>query len=201
MPAKRKIVVFDRVSADGYFSAPDGSLSWVVPDEEIDKEGASDTPGAGCLIFGRRTFDMFESFWPTQLGEAATAQDPHRPVRHSDSMKKMAVWLNEATKIVFSRTRRESSWKNTRFAGEFDASKVEALKSEPGKDILVFGSGEIVSLLAGHGLVDEYQLVVSPLVLGGGKSLLRGLPKSVPLRLVDAKSYSSGNVKLRYAAA
>ena len=80
------------------------------------------------------------------------------------------------------------------------ATKAEATAEEV-VDILVFGSGEIVALLAQHGLVDEYQLVVSPLVLGDGKPLFRTLPKNVALKLLEAKAYASGNVKLRYSPA
>ena len=113
----------------------------------------------------------------------------------------MATWINAATKIVFSRTRRDVTWHNSRLLHELDPRAVEAIKAEPGRDIMVFGSGSVVSQLAEHGLIDEYQLVVSPILLGDGRQLIRGLPRSVSLELLEAKAYPSGNVMLRYAPA
>ena len=202
----RRIVAFDRVSADGYFCGPDGQLDWVVPDPEIDKAAgadiekaaADDRPGSGTILFGRRTYDMFESFWPKALDESSTSPDPHQAGRHAPELRAMAVFINEAEKIVFSRTRKEVTWKNSRLVRRFDPREIEDLKTQPGKDMLVFGSGTIVSLLTEHGLVDEYQFIVGPLLLGRGRSLVSGVPKSLRLELKQAKEYSSGNVMLRY---
>jgi dihydrofolate reductase len=109
------------------------------------------------------------------------------------------VSINEATKIVFSRTRKEVTWKNSRLLREIDPGQIEALKAEPGADIMVFGSGSVVSRLTTMRLVDEYWFVVGPLFLGGGKPLLGGLGKSYRLDLLEAKAYPEGNVLLKYA--
>jgi len=194
----RRIIAFDRVSADGYFSAPDGNLNWVVPDEEIDGEGASNLSDTGTILFGRRTYDMFESFWPRALEEPGGATDPHSPSRKSPAMQAVAVWINDATKIVFSKTRKEVTWKNSKLIHDFDPLEVLAMKQAPGKDMMIFGSGSIVSLLTQHGMIDEYQLIVGPVLLGSGKQLISGVPNTKRLDLKEAKSYKSGNVKLRY---
>jgi dihydrofolate reductase len=194
----RRIIAFDRVSADGYFSASDGNLNWVVPDEEIDGEGASNLSDSGTILFGRRTYEMFESFWPHALEQPGGAPDPHSPVRKSAAIQAMAVWINNATKILFSKTRKAVTWKNSRLIREFDPREVEAMKKEPGADILIFGSGSIVSLLTQHGLIDEYQLIVGPVLLGSGKQLISGVPNTKRLDLKEAKPYKSGNVRLRY---
>jgi dihydrofolate reductase len=196
----RKIVVFDRVTADGYFSGSDGGLEWVVPDDQVDQAGADAIPGFDTVLFGRRTYEMFGSFWPHALDESSTAPDPHGP-RRSPAMRAMAVFLNEATKLVFSRTLKEKglTWKNSRLLPKLDPREIEALKKGPGKDMIVFGSGSVVSELAGHGLVDEYQIVVNPVLLGSGRTLLSGVPKSQKVKLLESKSYPSGNVTLRYA--
>ncbi len=81
----------------------------------------------------------------------------------------------------------------------FDPREIEALKRQPGKDMIIFGSGSIVSQLTAHGLIDEYQFVVDPVLLGQGKRLLGELPASTALKLEEAKAYPSGNVLLRYA--
>jgi len=155
--------------------------------------------GPGTLLFGRRTFEMFESFWPTVLAAGGAVPDPHAPGRENPGMRAMAEWLDSAEKLVFSRTRAESRWRNTRFLGALTPDAVRALKDAPGGDMMIFGSGSVVSALSEHGLVDEYRLLVTPILLGGGESLVRGLPRHVRLSLVEAKAYPEGNVSLRYA--
>jgi dihydrofolate reductase len=191
--AMRRIVTFNRVSADGYFAAEDGGLGWVVPEEELDKGAADNLGGAGTILFGRRTYDMFESFWPHAVDE-----DPHGAGRHSPEIRAMGKWINEATKLVFSRTRQDVTWRNSQLFPELDPREIEALKEQPGKDIMIFGSGSIVSQLTEHGLIDEYQFIVGPVLLGSGRPLVSGVPSTTRLELLEAKEYPSGNVRLRY---
>ena len=190
--------MFNNVSADGYFAAEDGGLSWVVNDPEIEKAGARATSGYDTVLFGRRTYEMFASFWPTALDDSPTSPNPHLPRARSPEMRAMAVLLNEATKLVFSRTLKELTWKPSRVLPTLDPREIEAMKRAPGTDLIVFGSGEIVSQLTAHGLIDEYQFVVSPVLLGSGKPLLRGVPAGTKLDLHEARAYPSGNVLLRY---
>ena len=195
----RRIVAFDRVTADGYFTSPDGKLDWVVPEPQIDKEAGEGMSGQGAILFGRRTYEMFQAFWPHALEDPGTAPDPHMPGRRSPEIRAMAVWINEAAKTVFSKTLEDVTWKNTRLIRAFDPREVEAMKKQPGPDMLIFGSGAIASQLTEHGLIDEYRFIVGPVLLGGGKSLISGLTKSSRLDLLEAKTYPSGNVMLRYA--
>lgn len=188
----RRIIAFDRVSADGYFADAQGGLGWVVPEPELDRAAADNLGGNDTILFGRRTYEMFESFWPHALDE-----NPHGGAP-SPEMRAMAEWINAATKIVFSRTRQDVTWRNSRVLAELDPREVEALKSGPGKNIMVFGSGSIVSQLTEHGLIDEYHFVVAPLLLGSGRPLITGVPGSLKLELVEAKAFPSGNVRLRY---
>ena len=203
----RRIIAFDRVSADGYFSAPDGDLSWAVPDEEHDRGVAEQTaahPAGGTMLLGRRTYEMFESFWPHVVraaADAADAPDPHAAGRRSPELLAMARWIDGATKLVVSRSRAEVTWRNSRLLRDLVPAEIEALKREPGGDIMLFGSGSVASRLAELGLVDEYQLLVSPLLLGGGRPLIEGLSRRVPLALVEATPSRAGNVKLRYVPA
>lgn len=199
MPRTRQITMFNRVSADGYFSGADGNLDWVVPDQEVDKEGVAGIPETDTVLFGRRTYEMFEKFWPHVLEDSPTAPDPHMPGRKSEELRAFATMLNEANKLVFSRTLKAATWKNSRLFHDFDPSAIEAMKSQPGKGMIIFGSGTIVSLLTQHGLIDEYHFVVSPILLGKGRTLLNDMPKSAKLKLVETKAYPSGNVRLRYA--
>jgi dihydrofolate reductase len=199
MEPMRRIVAFDKVSADGYFASAGGTLDWTVPEAELDKGAAGSLSGADTMLFGRRTYDMFESFWPHALDDSSTAQDPHSAGRRSPELRAMAVWINDTTKVVFSRTRKDVSWKNSRLVQAFDPREIETMKKQSGKDIMVFGSGSLVSQLTEHGLIDEYHFVVSPIFLGSGKSLLSGVPKRSTLKLLEATPYPSGNVMLRYA--
>ena len=195
--------MFNHVSADGYFSAPDGSLTWVVQEPEIGKIAAeaSASEGPATILFGRRTYEQFEAFWPNALDDSETSPNPHQAGHRSRELRAMAVYINDATKIVFSKSREGVTWKNSKLVREFDPRAIEALKQEPGKDIMIFGSGSIVGQLAQHQLIEEYQFVVSPLLLGRGQSMIKDMPESVRLQLLGATTYKSGSVMLRYAPA
>ena len=91
------------------------------------------------------------------------------------------------------------TWNNARLLRELDVDEIAAMKQRPGKDMMIFGSGSIVSQLTQHGLIDEYQFVVCPVFLGDGRRLLEGVSKSVTLELLEARKYPSGDVSLRYA--
>ena len=198
MSSTRKIVAFNRVSADGYFTTPDGHLDWVIPEDELDKAGAGGASQVDALLFGRRTYEAFESFWP-HVGSGATAPDPHLAGRQSPEIRAMADFINETTKFVFSKTRKDVTWKGSRLIHDFDPREIEAMKRQPGKDMMIFGSGTITSLLTEHGLIDEYQFVVGPILLGNGRPLIGDVSKRMKLELLEAKSFPSGNVRLRYA--
>ena len=201
MESMRRIVMFNRVTADGYFAAPDGNLDWVVPDEEVDNAGAEAIPGFDTILFGRRTYELFEGFWPKALDDSSAAPDPHDAGRRSPTIRAMALFINEATKVVFSRTLKDVTWKNSSLVHELDAREIDAMKKQSGKDMIVFGSGSIVSQLSQHGLIDEYQFVVCPVFLGSGRPLLSGMSKKLGLTLLEVKGYESGDVLLRYARA
>ena len=123
------------------------------------------------------------------------------PGRRPPEMRAMAKFINDAVKIVFSRTLKDVKWKNSRIIGKLDPREVERIKQEPGSDIMIFGSGTIVSQLAQNNLIDEYQFIVGPVLLGDGRPLVSGISKTVGLKLAEAKPYKSGNVKLRYTRA
>lgn len=194
----RRIVMFNHVSADGYFASADGSLGWVVQDEEFDAETMAGPQRFDTILFGRKTYDMFASFWPHVVSDDPNAPAPHHSGRQSEATRAMGRFINDARKIVFSRAPKAFTWKHSHLAGTFDAVKVEAMKREPGLDLIVFGSGTLVSLLTEHGLIDEYEIVVSPVFLGAGRPLIAGLSRPKTLDLLESKAYKSGNVKFRF---
>jgi dihydrofolate reductase len=197
----RRIHMFQRVSANGFFAAPDGDLDWVIQEPALDADAAPQMTGDGAIMFGRKTYDGFKTFWPTQLGDSATAKAPHGPVRSSEALKKMAVWIDRAEKLVFSRTLKDASWRGTKVLPGFDAKQVEAIKNGPGPSIMIFGSGSIVSLLTQHGLIDDYTFVLSPIVLGSGRLPIHDVQGKVALKLADVKQFEHGNVRLHYTKA
>jgi len=195
----RRIVTFDNVATNGYFAGPDGGLEWVVQDDEVYRTATKSNPDIDTVLFGRRTYELFEGFWPHAVDDSPAAPDPHGSGRRSQTIRAQAVWLSETAKLVFSRTRKDVTWKNSRLIHELDPAKIETMKRQPGKDMIVFGSGSIVSQLTQHGLIDEYVFVVSPILLGSGRPLLSGVSGTFRLDLLEAKKFQSGNVLLRYA--
>jgi dihydrofolate reductase len=151
------------------------------------------------MLFGRKTYDIFESFWPTAVSDAPTAPDPHAPERRSEAIRKMGVFINEGQKIVFSRTRKTVTWKNSRLFHELEPRTIESLKKQSGKDMIIFGSVQVATELIRHGLIDELQLLVSPVLVGSRRPVFGDLERYQKLELLEAKPYPSGVVSLRYA--
>ena len=199
MESTRRIVMFNWMTANGYFAGADGNLDWVVPDEEQAKAAVDGIPLFDTVLFGRRTYELFEKFWKHAVDDSSTAPDPHHRGERTKEHRAIAIWLNQMTKLVFSRTMKNATWKNSRVLHEFDPLEIETMKSQRGKDMMIFGSGSIVSQLTQHGLIDEYQLVVCPVLLGNGRPLLSNVSKDSRLDLVEAKQYPSGDILLRYA--
>jgi len=194
----RRIVTFEHVSPDGYFATPDGKLDWVVSDDEVGEAAMKVNPDLDLVLYGRKTFEMMAAFWPKVSADSDTAPDPHTPGKSSPMMKKMADFLNTTPKLVFSKSMADKpAWQPTRVVREFTPRFVQELKHQPGKDIIVFGSGTIVSQLTQHRLIDEYIFVVSPILLGSGRKLIDDA-KSLTIQLEEAKGYASGVTVLRY---
>jgi dihydrofolate reductase len=183
--AMRRLTVFNQITLDGYFTGPDGDLGWAHKDDpEWTAFVEGNASGGGELMFGRKTYQMMESYWPTP---AAADNDPV-----------VARRMNDMRKVVFSRTLGAVSWANTRLLKGDLLAEVRALRDEDGDDMTILGSGSIVAQLAPHRLIDEYQVVVSPIALGSGRTMFDGLPTPVPLRLTRTRSFGNGSVLLCY---
>ncbi|HEY1250469.1 MAG TPA: dihydrofolate reductase family protein [Thermoanaerobaculia bacterium] len=185
----RRLSVFESVTLDGYFTGRDGDLSWAhagADDPEFGRFIAGNASGEGTLLFGRKTYEMMVAYWPTP---AAAKNDP-----------KVAEGMNHMTKHVFSRSLENASWSHTTVMKGDLGHEVVDLKEGAATDLVILGSGSLVAQLAGTGLIDEYQLVVCPVVLGGGRTLFEGLAKRLDLRLTESRAFANGKVFLRYAA-
>jgi dihydrofolate reductase len=184
-----KLSVFENVTLDGYFSGPNGDISWAhrSDDEEWNKfveENASS--GEGILLFGRVTYDLMVQYWPTPQ---AAKNDPI-----------IAERMNNFQKIVFSRTLDKPAWKNTTVVKGDIESEIQRLKDD-GKDMTILGSGSIVSQLAQAGLIDEYQLSINPVVIGKGRTVFEGVKDKFNLKLTKTRNFKNGNVVLLYERA
>ena len=182
----RNVIMLNRISIDGFFAGPNGEIDWFIHDPEVDKAvhggGQADT-----VLFGRVTYQMFENYWPK------VAADPDAPEEARNTGKE----LNQMTKVVFSQTLKEVSWENSRLVKGNVAEEAKKLKQENGAGIIVFGSGTIVQQLSSAGLIDDYWFVVTPVILGTGKSLFAGV-KKFDLELLETRYFKSGNVVLHY---
>ena len=185
----RKLIVFNNETLDGYFTSVNGDISWAhsgTEDAEFDAFVAENAKGGGELLLGRITYELMAGYWPTPI---AIKNNPT-----------VAEGMNSMPKVVFSRTLDKASWSNTQLVKSDPVSEVRRMKNEPGKDIVILGSGSIVSQLTQENLIDEYQLVVNPVVLGKGRSLFEGVSKKLSLKLAETRSFGNGNVLLRYLA-
>jgi len=182
----RKIIVLNRVSLDGFFAGPNGEIDWFVQDPEIDT-ASHEMMHPDTILFGRVTYQQFESFWPQ------VARDP----KSSPGFRKLADELNQMTKVVFSTTLKEVTWENSTLLKGSLIEEVRTLKQGKGPDITMFGSGTLVQQLTNEGLIDDYLMIVTPVVLGTGKPLFKEVKRS-PLELVEARNFHSGNVLLHY---
>jgi dihydrofolate reductase len=198
----RRIRMYNNVSADGYFADEHGKLDWFVQDPELNKEAVSGSSQNDAVMLGRKTYEMFASFWPKVAAEAegGKAKGPHGGGPSAEIVA-MAKFLDDAKKIVFSKSLRDPTWRNTRVFHELNPATVEALKREPGKNIIVFGSGSIVSQLTRLGLIDVYDFVVNPVLIGNGHHLFEDVAVKSKLRLVESKAYPTGTVVVRYERA
>ncbi len=182
-----KLTVFNQISLDGYFTDTQEDMSWAhkAPDDvEWAEFVNSNAQGGGSLLFGRVTYEMMASFWPTPVA--------------AERMPIVAERMNRLQKFVFSRSLSEATWSNTTLIKGELADEVRRLKQDSSNDITILGSGSIVAQLSAERLIDAYQLVLCPLALGGGRSLFEGLPSRLDLRLLETRVFNNGSVVLTY---
>ena len=184
-----KLSAFNNISLDGYFSGKNGEFAWAKShmDPEFNAFVTDNAQLGGTLVFGRLTYQLMASYWPTAQ---AMKSDPL-----------VADGMNKSPKIVFSRTLNSAEWNNTRLVNADLVSEIRKLKSESSNDMVILGSGSIVSQLAQAGLIDEFQMIVNPVILGEGRTMFDGLKHSVGLKMTRNRIFASGNAFLCYEPA
>jgi len=182
----RKIIVSNLISVDGFISGVNDDISWFVniADKEFEKYGVNLINSIDTMLFGRITYQLMESYWPN-------ASPDTNDQRIIDAM-------NNFHKIVSSRTLNKTEWKNTTLIKENITVEIAKLKEQPGKDMVIYGSGSVVSLFAREGLIDNYLIFVYPVAIGKGKTMFSGIKENLKLKIADTRTFSSGVVLIDY---
>ena len=181
----RRLSVFNSVTLDGYFTGLNGDMGWAHKnDPEWQEFTNSNAKGESMMLFGRVTYNMMKSFWPTP---AAT-----------QAMPKVAAVMNSASKVVFSRTLPEATWQNTQLVKDGIVEFVRKAKDEDGPPMLLMGSGTIIAQLSSARLIDQYQIVTVPIVIGAGRTMFEGVEPKLELDRVDSRTFSNGNIVNTY---
>ena len=182
------------LSLDGYFEGPNHDLSWHKVDDEFNEFAIEQLKEADLLLFGRRTYQLMEAFWPKAAKDRAMSKEN----------LEIAMLMNNANKIVFSRTLKKvektESWKNAKLVHEFDPEAIRRLKEQPGKGIWVGGSDLAVSFVKA-GLIDEFRFMINPVVIGEGTPIFEGIHGKLNLELIKTRRFDSGNILLYYKPA
>ena len=177
----RKVFWQNMVSLDGFIEGPKGpwDIDWHVVDDDFGDYATKMLSTIDAIILGRVTYEGFAAYWPSSTDAEAAA-------------------MNELPKIVFSRTLEKVEWQNSRLVKDNIAAEVSRLKQQPGKDIAMFGSADLASTFMRLDLIDEYRIMVNPVVLGGGAPLFKDVKERMHLRLLQTETLSSGVVVLYY---
>lgn len=178
-----RLIMWNLMTLDGFVEGPNRDISWHedVWGEELEQLSIQQLNEAGGLLFGRVTYELMASHWPSATGT-------------------VAEFMNAAPKYVFSRTVKKSSWNNTQIFTDDAPGTVARLKRDSARDIFLFGSADLAATLIPHGLIDEFRIALNPVILGGGTPLFKPGEK-VRLELIDCRPLSTGIVILRYVPA
>ncbi len=180
----RKVRVFNFVTLNGYFEGPNRDISWHKHGAEENEYAVEMLNSGDTLLFGRVTYEMMASYWPTP-----------------DAIKNVPIvaeGMNNADKIVFSRTLKKVEWNNTRLVKDNIEEEIKKMKQMPGKDMTLLGSGTILTQFAEQGLIDEYQIMVDPVVIGDGTPIFKDIKHKLDLKLTMTRTFKSGVVLLCY---
>jgi dihydrofolate reductase len=181
----RKLIAAINMTLDGFCDHTAG-----IPDEEIHQHYSDLLRDAGAILYGRTTYQLMESYWPSIVKNPTGEK----------TMDEFAVAIDNVSKIVFSRTLKNVTWRNTELKKELNKEEVIQLKQQAGKDIFA-GSPSLIVALSQLGLIDEYQLAIQPMILGTGLPLFKNIQDTINLKFVKTKTFGCGVIILYYAAA
>jgi dihydrofolate reductase len=181
----RKLTVFNTMSLDGFIADSQGDMSWAHrQDQEWNAFVSSNASGEAVLVLGRKTYDLMAGYWPTPMA--------------AENAPVVAKRMNELQKIVFSQTMEKALWQNTTLLRGDLKEEVKRWKRQPGPDLVILGSASIVTQLSDARLIDEYQIALAPILLGGGRSMFAAIREKLALQLAATRSFRNGTVFLTY---
>ncbi|MGH9728841.1 MAG: dihydrofolate reductase family protein [Candidatus Acidiferrales bacterium] len=186
----KKLIWLVDMSLDGFMSGPNGELDWAGAnmDDEMWEDVIELLNTVDTALFGRVTYQAFESYWP------GAAKNPASPKNEQDFSR----WIEKAPKSVASGTLKQLAWKNSMLLSGDVAEGVSKMKAQPGKNALMFGSCSLAAHLLKAGLIDELRIRVHPVVLGAGRALFKDGAGRQKLKLIKSRIFGSGVVALRY---
>lgn len=184
----RKIISFMHISLDGFVAGPNGEMDWIKVDEEIFDYGAMRITKGDTALYGRTTYQMMESYWPTAGDQPGASK---HDVEHSK-------WYNKIHKIVLSKTMKDANLPDTTIINDNLSERIHEIKQQPGEDILLFGSPTATHALIQLGLIDGYWLFVNPIILGQGIPLFVDVKNKIKLKLLNTHQFTSGVTELNY---
>lgn len=180
----RKLSVFNFITLNGFYKGINEDISWHNHGGEEAKFSEEGAQSESILLFGRKTYEMMYSFWPTPQAY--------------ESFPVVAEGMNKSQKIVVSKTLDKAEWNNTTVLKGNLAEEIKILKQQPGNNITILGSGSIVTQLAEAGLIDKYLFMIDPVAIGEGTSAFRGIDHNLKLKLADSRVFKSGVILLTY---
>ncbi|MBC7901465.1 MAG: dihydrofolate reductase family protein [Saprospiraceae bacterium] len=176
----RKLTVFNFVTIDGYFKGLNEDIGWHKHGDEEAEYSAESLKSDNTLLFGRVTYEMMAGFWPTPMAY--------------EKFPVVAEGMNNAEKIVFSKSLKKAAWNNTAVMNGNIIEKMRKMKQQPGSDMTLLGSGSISSLFADQGIVDEYRILMDPIAIGDGTPLFKGIKQNLNMKLINTRVFRSGAV-------
>ena len=176
-------------SLDGFVAGLKGELNWIKVDDEIFDFVGTMTDQADTALYGRLTYQMMESYWPTAAEQLNASK---HDIEHSK-------WYKSVSKVVLSKTIKETGLNNTKVISNNLSENINKIKRQDGKNILIFGSPSASNSLLNKGLVDEFWIFVNPILLGQGIPLFKDLPETVKLSLKESKTFDNGVIALHYS--
>ena len=187
----RRVISMIHLSLDGFASGPNDELDWIAYDDELERYAHSLHAQTDAVIWGRRTYEGMASYWLTVPGNPES----------TPTEREHAQYLQDATKIVVSRTLDHIDWdgaQNTVLIKDNIADEINRIKQQPGKDIWFLGSTTLAQTFMQLDLIDEYRININPTILGQGKPLFADLTRAIPLKLLESRPLASGVIVLRY---
>jgi dihydrofolate reductase len=179
-----KLNSYTFITLNGFYKGIYEDINWHRHSQEESEVATEGLSGNGILLFGRKTYEMMSSYWPTPAA--------------LNSAPQVAKGMNNAEKIVFSKTLKEASWNNTRIISDNIVEEMKKLKQSGSKDMTVLGSGSILTFFTQQNLIDEYQFMIDPVALGEGSTVFRNITVKLDLKLTRSKVFKSGVILACY---